>query len=105
MTVSLLQGMVLAALLSPTAEDAVLPGPPTGEQAIEVLNEVWEIGRASIYPRDLAARFDEGTRASLEVRLTADPTLPLADVLNPFLKSLGVSHTRFFDVLPSHSKM
>lgn len=98
MTVSLLQGMVLAALLWQAAEESVLPGPPTGEQAVAVLNEVWEIGRASIYPLELAARFDEDTRAALEVRLTADPTLPLADALNPFLKSLGVSHTRFFDV-------
>ena len=31
-------------------------------------------------------------------QLSAASAPPLADVLNPFLESLGVSHTQFFDV-------
>lgn len=98
MTVSLLESLLIAMLLGPMADDSDLPEALVGKSAVEVLNDVWEIGETSIFPRELASRFDEESRAALEARLIANPRLPLADVLNPFLKSLGVSHTRFFDV-------
>jgi len=59
--------------------------------------EVWEFSKENIYPRTLAGRFNLETRNQLEDALRAGDKIPLADVLNPFLESLGVSHTRFYD--------
>ncbi|TCO70696.1 S41 family peptidase [Chromatocurvus halotolerans] len=70
---------------------------PHGPDAIPLLNEIWEVAAESIYPSHLAKRFDPLTLETLEGRLRADDSLALADALNPFLGSLGVSHTRFYD--------
>lgn len=70
---------------------------PRGPNAIPLLEEIWGVAAESIHPADLAERFDQGTLETFKVRLRADDTIPLADVLNPFLESLGVSHTRFYD--------
>ncbi|MDF1624189.1 MAG: S41 family peptidase [Pseudohongiella nitratireducens] len=70
---------------------------PRGPEAISVLREVWESGADSIYPSHLAEQFSPGTLDEMESRLRSNNDLPLADVLNPFLESLNVSHTRFYD--------
>ncbi|MGE0621982.1 MAG: S41 family peptidase [Pseudomonadales bacterium] len=81
---------------------AALPGRadpevgPRGTEAIPVLREVWQLGSEQIYPAALAGRFDERTLARLETELR-ETQRPLADVLNPFLASLRISHTRFYD--------
>ena len=72
--------------------------PIRGTAAVLLLDEIWAEGRNSIYPRSLAERFDIDTKQVLVEQLQDPSEPPLADVLNPFLESLGVSHTRFFDV-------
>ncbi len=69
---------------------------PAGSEAIPVLHEVWNFARDNIYPRDLAARFDNATLSEIEQQLRAD-NVALADAINPFLESLNISHTRFYD--------
>lgn len=61
-----------------------------------LLDEVWEVGRRQLYPPRLRARFDEETRRRLAAVLK-DENVTLARALNPFLTSLGVSHTYFYD--------
>lgn len=73
------------------------PGYPRGADAVPLLREIWDVGAESIYPARLAERFDAGTLEKLEARLNKDENVALADVLNPFLESLNVSHTRFYD--------
>lgn len=70
---------------------------PRGVDALPLLNEVWNFGAENIYPVRLADRFDLRTLARLEELLRSSDNIALADVLNPFLESLGVSHTRFYD--------
>jgi len=72
---------------------AVVPG---DVQATEVLNDVWMAARESIYPPSLRERFDDATRRGISAALERDGAT-LASVLNPFLTSLGVSHTYFYD--------
>ena len=70
---------------------------PRGADAIPLLNEVWNFSADNIYPTTLADQFDSRTLARLEELLRSSDDAALADVLNPFLESLGVSHTRFYD--------
>ena len=70
---------------------------PRGADALPLLNEVWNFSAENIYPTTLADRFDLRTLARLEELLRSSDNVALADVLNPFLESLGVSHTRFYD--------
>lgn len=70
---------------------------PTGVDSQLLLREVWDISADHIYPAALAERFDSATIERLERQLVSDEASALADVLNPFLDDLGVSHTRFFD--------
>lgn len=70
---------------------------PQGPQALPLLHEIWNFSVENIYPATLAERFDLGTLRQLEHKLRSAENAALADVLNPFLESLGVSHTRFYD--------
>ena len=70
---------------------------PRGADAVPLLREVRAVGIAEIYPRTLAERFGDETFRRLEDALRSSGDVALADVLNPFLLDLGVSHTRFFD--------
>ena len=70
---------------------------PHGVKAQPLLREIWIFGADNIYPRELAQRFDEAALRRLEKQLRRNRTVALADVFNPFLDSLGVSHTRLFD--------
>jgi len=70
---------------------------PRGSESIPVLREVWELSRQLIYPSHLAERFSLSKLTELEDLLRSDSKVPLADVLNPFLDSLEVSHTHFYD--------
>ncbi len=70
---------------------------PHGPEALPLLHEVWEFSAKNIYPTALAERFDLITLNQLEDTLRSANTIALADVLNPFFESLGVSHTRFYD--------
>lgn len=70
---------------------------PRGSDALPLLREIWDFGARNVYPNTLAERFDPITLKQLEESLISDDKIALADVLNPFLDSLGVSHTRFYD--------
>ena len=70
---------------------------PQGADALPLLHEIWEFSAANIYPGTLATRFDPAALKRLEAQLSASEANALTDVLNPFLDSLGVSHTRLFD--------
>ncbi len=62
-----------------------------------LLHEVWNFAAENIYPVDRIEYFDQATLEELEHTLRSNEALALADVVNPFLDGLGVSHTRFFD--------
>lgn len=70
---------------------------PRGAAAVPLLEEVWQFATQRIYPRHLATRFESTRLDAMQANLAANADLPLADVLNPLLDELGVSHTRFFD--------
>lgn len=70
---------------------------PRGVDAIPLLREIWEFSGKNIHPERLGDRFDSKTLKQLEEELRSADNVPLADVLNPFLDSLGVSHTQFYD--------
>lgn len=73
------------------------PAYPQGPDAVPLLHEVWAFSADNIYPPELAERFDLAALEQLEDSLHSANSIALADVLNPFLDSLGVSHTRFYD--------
>jgi len=89
--------IIAGSLGSLHAQEHASPNYPHGPEAIPLFQEVWEFSKETIYPRTLAGRFNLETRDQLEDALRAGDKIPLADVLNPFLESLGVSHTRFYD--------
>ena len=70
---------------------------PHGPDAIPLLRELWDFSADNIYPTHLGERFDSSALKRLEDRLRSADSVALADVLNPFLNSLGVSHTRLYD--------
>jgi carboxyl-terminal processing protease len=65
---------------------------------LEAFDRTWETARTQIYPGILSDRFTESTRLALRAKASATNSLEdLSDsVLNPFLLSLGVSHTKFY---------
>ena len=71
---------------------------PQGPAAIPLLHEIWAFSEATIFPRSLAQRFDAQALLKFEGLLRSPNAVALADALNPFLESLGVSHTRLYDV-------
>ena len=71
---------------------------PKDSDAIPLLRELWTFAANRIYPTELAGRFDSETLAGIEATLSASDDLALADAFNPFLESLGVSHTRLYDL-------
>jgi carboxyl-terminal processing protease len=81
----------LATLLLALA--ACVPASP--ETPEEWLDEIWSTARAEIYPPALAAAFTEERR--LEIAGRAHSLDELVDALDPFLTSLGVSHTGLYD--------
>lgn len=70
---------------------------PKGPDALPLLEEMWRFGAENIYPTRLAKRFDQKAFNRLEEQLRSGDDAALADVLNPFFDTLGVSHTRFYD--------
>ena len=74
-----------------------MAGYPHGPDALPLLREVWTFNAENIYPAGLADRFDDMTLTRFEENLRSSDDAALADILNPFLDSLGVSHTRFYD--------
>ncbi|MEM6707795.1 MAG: S41 family peptidase [Pseudomonadota bacterium] len=63
-----------------------------------VFDRVWDAARESIYPHTLvASHFTEATRERLAQAAAAAPSVDaLRPIINPFLDSLEVSHTRFY---------
>ncbi len=61
------------------------------------LQRAWEMGKQHIYPQCLAEKFTDFKLRELTNFLRAHPKLSMADALNPFLLSLGVSHTYIYD--------
>ncbi|MGE3682139.1 MAG: S41 family peptidase [Bdellovibrionales bacterium] len=78
-------------LLAP-AVSALQSGPLT-----PVFERVWQTGREQVYPGTLESRFSDEVFADLSRRAAQAATFEeLAHVINPFLSSLGISHTRFY---------
>jgi hypothetical protein len=68
-----------------------------GPDYVQAFDKIWEIGKQEIYPLEKSQRFTEAKR--LELRRVAERASDfeeLAQALNPFLLSLGVSHTYFY---------
>jgi hypothetical protein len=63
----------------------------------EDLSDIWMFAKENIYPKALEARFLPEIYEGLHARLQNDSESTVADVINPFLASLGVSHTRLYD--------
>lgn len=61
------------------------------------LSDVWVFARENIYPRELSARFRPEILDEMNAQLQENPQATLADVINPFLKTLGISHTYLYD--------
>lgn len=93
-SLALLTNVGAASEAAPSADGAMLV--PSGAQAIEILDDVWSVARDSIYPARLRDRFDESARYRIVTDLEQHGSM-LASALNPFLTSLGVSHTYFYD--------
>ena len=61
----------------------------------ELFDAAWNEARENIHPPALSERFGEDQRLKLRARIgTVDD---IVDVLGPFLRTLGVSHTNIFD--------
>ena len=62
-----------------------------------VFDRIWQKSKSEIYPGSLESRFTEEKRLDLAKRAAQATTLEeLAAIYNPFLTSLGVSHTKFY---------
>lgn len=72
----------------------------TAEQApVAVFDRVWEAAETRIYPRQRASsHFTEARRLELRRRAESVPDIPTlaATVVNPFLATLGISHTELY---------
>ncbi len=63
----------------------------------EVLNKVWAVGRQNACSPEMRGQFNDTTLARLKSQLKDETERKaLASVLNPFLFSMGYSHTEFF---------
>jgi hypothetical protein len=63
----------------------------------QVFDRVWMTASTNIYPVTLRKRFTEDERFKLRRKLGPAPSLKkISEVINPFFKSLGVSHTGFY---------
>src|SRR5690554_5812891 len=62
------------------------------------LYDIWTLGKESIYPKELSERFSPEIYDELHSQLQDDSALSVADAINPFLDSLGISHTHLYDV-------
>lgn len=69
----------------------------TADTRSKDLSDIWTVAKDNIYPKELSARFTPEIYSGLHAQLEADPEASVADVINPFLKSLGVSHTYLTD--------
>lgn len=69
----------------------------TADARSDDLSDIWAVARDNIYPNELSARFTPEVYRELHAQLEADPETSVAEVINPFLKSLGVSHTYLSD--------
>lgn len=62
----------------------------------EILHRVWKTGSEKACSPDMQKAFSEATRLKLEKQLKSEDNIEdLATILNPFLVSLGKSHTEF----------
>lgn len=65
---------------------------------LSAFEQIWQLTQEQIYPPSLVAmHFAPGTYEALRQKVSAlDSVSALTGVLNPFLDSLGVSHTRLY---------
>ncbi|MCP4603263.1 MAG: PDZ domain-containing protein [Proteobacteria bacterium] len=68
-----------------------------GSSPTDELDMVWQFAKQRIYPKALEQRFTNQVLNEIKARRAANLNLTLAELLNPFLTSLGVSHTRLYD--------
>ncbi len=77
------------AVLSPTSAFAA--------NVSEVFERVWNTAKTELYPGSTAGRFDTATHDQLfALAANAHSLEELDPILNSFLRSLGVSHTHFY---------
>ncbi len=89
--------LVMGLCCSLPVKPAWADGGVTRESNSQVLERVWAVGRANGCSPTMRARFDDETLHRLTSRLTSPSDREaLSRVLNPFLFSLGYSHTQFF---------
>ena len=70
---------------------------PSNADQSASFDKVWTQALEQIYPAEKVRLFSESKRQQLRaLAQKADSTQALAEVLNPFLLSLGVSHTYFY---------
>jgi hypothetical protein len=72
-------------------------GVPRGADSVPLLREAWQCAAENVYPPELRERFIPAALMRLQSRLRSDDAIALADVFDPFLDRLGVSHTGFYD--------
>lgn len=66
------------------------------ETNVDVLTKVWKIGASKACTQDMRSQFNNINFTSLKSQLNSETNRDnLRDLLNPFLKSLGWSHTEF----------
>lgn len=69
---------------------------PTSQSNSEVLDKVWKTASAKACSREMQSAFSEEARLKIKSQLKSEDNIDdLAAVLNPFLFSLGMSHTEF----------
>lgn len=57
----------------------------------------WDFAKQNIYPKTLEERFSEDSYHRILKDILSDSSATIADRFNPFLHSLGISHTHFYD--------
>ncbi|MEE4109175.1 MAG: S41 family peptidase [Halieaceae bacterium] len=85
---------------APASETEGVAAPPVldSRSAVTAFEQIWNLTQEQIYPPRIAAtHFDEATYRELRDRIsTLDSVDALPAVLNPFLDSLGISHTQLY---------
>lgn len=62
----------------------------------EIFDQVWTTAKNNIYPRSLQKSFTQEKYLELKGKIIQDDLNTISAALNPFLKSLNISHTGFY---------
>lgn len=61
------------------------------------LSDIWALAKENIHPKELSDRFSPEIYDELHALLREHSDMSVADAINPFLDSLGISHTHLYD--------